>query len=82
MGLIRSHKQLGAELQRFRREQSVTQVRLAERSGLRQGTISQVENGLKTVKLSTVMDMLRALDLEIVLRPRTKGSQTDIEDLF
>jgi len=82
MGLVRSQKQLGAELQRFRREQSVTQVQLAERSGLRQGTISQVEIGLQTVKLSTVMNMLRALDLEIVLRPRTKGSQTDIEDLF
>jgi len=82
MGLIRSHKQLGAELRRFRREKSLTQVQLAERSGLRQGTISQVEIGLQTVKLSTVMNMLRALDLEIVLRPRTKGSQTDIEDLF
>mgnify|MGYP005846450135 CR=1 FL=1 len=79
---VRSQRQLGTELHRFRRERSLTQMQLAERAGLRQGTISQVENGLATVKLSTVMDLLRALDLEMVLRPRTKGSQTDIEDLF
>lgn len=62
--------------------QALTQADLASRARVRQGTISQVENGLETVKLSTVMNLLRVLDLEFIVRPRTKGSHRDIEDLF
>jgi HTH-type transcriptional regulator/antitoxin HipB len=80
--LVRSPKQLGVALRRSRRAQALTQADLASRAGVRQGTISQVENGLETVKFSTVMDILRALDLEIVVRQRTKGSHSDIESLF
>ena len=50
-----------------------TQVDLAKRAGVRQGTISQVETGLEAVKLTTVMDLLRALDLEIVLFRRNRS---------
>lgn len=80
--LIRSSKTLGVALQRYRRAEDLTQSALAKRAGLRQGTISQIENGLETVKLSTIMDLLRALDLELTLQPRTKGSHSDIEDMF
>ena len=80
--LVRSPNQLGAALRRFRRERALTQVQLGKRAGLRQGTISQVENGLETVKLSTVMDLMRVLDLEVVVQPRTKGSEKEIEELF
>ncbi|MFV0334934.1 MAG: helix-turn-helix domain-containing protein [Tropicimonas sp.] len=80
--LVRSPKQLGVALRRFRRAQALTQTEMAERAGVRQATVSQVETGLETVKLSTVMGMLRALDLEIVVQPRTKGSHSDIEDIF
>lgn len=82
MELVRSPKQLGNALRRFRREQKITQTELANRAGLRQGTVSQVENGLETAKLNTLMDLLRALDLEVVLQPRTKGSHKEIEELF
>jgi HTH-type transcriptional regulator/antitoxin HipB len=82
MELIRSPKQLGAALRRFRRERKLTQVQLASRAGLRQATVSQVENGLETVKLSTVMELVRALDLEVILQPRTRGSHKDLEELF
>lgn len=80
--LIRSPKKLGVALRRYRRELNLTQGELASKAGLRQGTISQIENGLQTVKLSTIMDLLRALDLELTLQPRTKGSHRDIEDSF
>ena len=80
--LARSPKQLGVALRRSRRAHGLSQTDLANQAGLRQGTISQVESGLETVKLSTVMDILRALDLEIVVRQRTKGSHSEIEDLF
>jgi HTH-type transcriptional regulator / antitoxin HipB len=80
--LVRSAKQLGVALRRFRRGRDLTQAELAKRAGLRQGTVSQVETGLESVKLNTVMDILRALDLEVVIQPRTKGSHSDIEDIF
>tara|TARA_R100001126_G_scaffold2145_1_gene1785 strand:+ start:1888 stop:2070 length:183 start_codon:yes stop_codon:yes gene_type:complete len=60
----------------------MTQADLAKDAGIRQGTVSQVEGGLETVKLRTVMDILRTLDLELVVQPRTKGNSQDIEDIF
>jgi HTH-type transcriptional regulator / antitoxin HipB len=44
--LVRSPKQLGVVLRRFRRGRDLTQAELAKRAGLRQGTVSQVETGL------------------------------------
>jgi HTH-type transcriptional regulator/antitoxin HipB len=82
MELVRSPRQLGAALRRFRRERALTQAQLGQRAGLRQGTVSQVENGLEAAKLSTVMDLVRALDLEVILQPRTKGSEKEIEEMF
>jgi HTH-type transcriptional regulator/antitoxin HipB len=80
--LVRSPKQLGVALRRYRRARQLTQTDLAQRAGVRQSTVSQVENGLETAKLNTVMDVLRALDLELVIQPRSKGSLNDIEDIF
>ena len=80
--IVRSSKSLGVALRRRRRQLKLTQAELAERAGIRQGTVSQVENGLKTVKLQTVMDLLRALDLEMAIQPRSRGSHSEIEDLF
>lgn len=80
--LVRSPKQFGAALRRFRKDRALTQIQLAKRTGLRQSTISQLENGLETIKLTTVMELIRALDLELVVQPRTKGSPKDIEALF
>lgn len=80
--LARSPKQIGSALRRYRRAQKKSQSELGKRAGVRQGTISLVENGSEGVKLSTVMDILRALDLELVIQERTKGSPQDIEEMF
>ena len=80
--IVRLPKQLGVALRRRRRLQGLTQAELGLRAGLRQGTVSQVENGLETVKLRTMVDLLRALDLELVIRTRSKGSHDEIENLF
>jgi HTH-type transcriptional regulator/antitoxin HipB len=82
VNIVRSPKSLGATLRRHRRQLKLTQAELAARAGIRQGTVSQVENGLETVKLQTLMHLLRALDLEITVQPRTKGSHSEIEQLF
>ncbi len=80
--LVRSEKQAGTVLRRQRRAQKLTQAQLADRAGVRQGTISLMESGAKGTRLSTIMDVLRVLDFEIVIRPRTKGSHQDIENMF
>lgn len=80
--LVRLPKHLGAVLRRHRRKQNLTQTELAKRAGFRQGTISQVESGLETVKVSTIMCILAALDLELIVQTRTNGSHEDIEAAF
>ncbi len=80
--IIRSAKQLGTSLRRCRRLNKMTQAQVAKRAGLRQGTVSQIESGLDNVKLSTIMSLLRVLDLELTINTRSKGSHDDIEDMF
>lgn len=75
--IIRNEKQMGAELRRARRRAGLSQSTLGERVHLRQATVSRVEAGEPAVQLSTVMALLAALDLELVLRPRSK----DLGDL-
>ena len=80
--IARTEKQLGAIMRRARKHASLTQGSLGERIHLRQGTISRLEAGEPAVQLHTVMQALSALGLELVVRPRSRGSNADIEDLF
>jgi HTH-type transcriptional regulator/antitoxin HipB len=80
--ITRTPKQLGAILRRRRKEAGLSQEALASRIHLRQATISALENSATDTRLGTLFDALAALDLEIVVRPRTKGSPKDIEHLF
>ena len=80
--IARTEKQLGAILRRVRRQSGLTQGSLGERIRLRQGTVSRLEAGEPAVQLRTLMEALSALNLELVVRPRTRGSSTDIENLF
>lgn len=80
--LARTPRQIGSIIQRARKKRGWTQSDLAERAGLRQGTISIVETGSETVKLNTLLSILAALDLEFTIGKRTKGSAADIEEAF
>ena len=59
----------------------LTQEQLAAKAGVRQRTISDIERSA-AARFDTVLRALAALDLELVVRPRTKGSSHDIEKLF
>ncbi len=48
----------------------------------RQATVSKLESGEPATQLRILMDALTALDLELVIRVRTKVSTQEIEDLF
>ena len=80
--IVRNERQLGAALHRSRRRAGLSQSALGDRIHMRQATISRIEAGEPAVQLSTLMAVLAALDLELVVRPRSKGSAADIEDLF
>jgi HTH-type transcriptional regulator/antitoxin HipB len=80
--ITRTPKQLGTVLQRYRKATGLTQEELAARIRLRQATISALETSATDARLGTLFDTLAALNLELVVRPRTKGSAKDIEAIF
>jgi HTH-type transcriptional regulator / antitoxin HipB len=79
--IARTPKQVGEAVRRRRRALGMHQKDLAGKVGLRQATISGVEAG-ESATLRTFFDVLAALDMEVVIRPRTKESTGKIEDLF
>ena len=80
--IARTEKQLGAILRRARKQAGLTQGALGGQIHLRQGTVSRLEAGEPAVQLHTLIEALSALNLELVVRPRSQGSAADIEDLF
>ena len=80
--IARTVQQLGAAIRRKRKQVGLSQEELGTRIRLRQATISKLEAGEPATRLQTLLDALAALDLEIVIRPRTRGSIADLEDLF
>ncbi|AUB79475.1 transcriptional regulator [Spiribacter roseus] len=65
-----------------RKQRGWTQAFVAERAGLRQETISIIENGAKPSRLSSILAVLAALDLEFRVAERSKWQPQDIEALF
>ncbi|MGY2986101.1 helix-turn-helix domain-containing protein [Bradyrhizobium sp. USDA 4508] len=80
--IARTEKQLGAILRRARRQAGLTQSGLGKQIHLRQGTVSRLEAGEPAIQLHTLMEALAALNLELVVRTRSKATSTDIEDFF
>ncbi|MEQ1940772.1 helix-turn-helix domain-containing protein [Mesorhizobium sp. CN5-321] len=80
--IARTPKQIGDTIRRHRRKLGLNQATLGERTKLRQATISAVEAGAPGTQLSTLCDILAALDLEFVIRPRSKATPDEIEDIF
>ncbi|MGY4198844.1 helix-turn-helix domain-containing protein [Bradyrhizobium sp. USDA 4520] len=80
--IVRTEKQLGAILRRARRQAGLTQSGLGKQIHLRQGTVSRLEAGEPAIQLHTLMEALAALNLELVVRTRSKATSTDIEDIF
>ena len=80
--IARTEKQLGAILRCARKKTGRTQGAMGEQIHLRQGTLSRLEAGEPAVQLHTLMEALSALNLELVVRPRSQGRAADIEDLF
>jgi HTH-type transcriptional regulator/antitoxin HipB len=80
--IARTPKQIGEIIRRRRQAQKQTQTQMGKQVRLRQATISKLETGEPGTRLSTLFDVLTALDLELVIRSRTKSSPRDIEENF
>jgi HTH-type transcriptional regulator/antitoxin HipB len=80
--IARTAKQLGAVFRRIRRQKALTQRRLGELMHARQATVSKLESGERGLQLGVLMDALAALDLELIVRPRTKAPTEQIADIF
>jgi len=79
--IARTPIQLGNSIRERRRKLGLSQEQLAAKVGVRQKTVSDIE-GAGTGRLDTLLRALGALDLELVIRPRTKSSANDIEGIF
>lgn len=79
---MRTPKQVGEAIRFQRRKRGLKQSEVGEKTKLRQATISIVEAGDPGTQLSTLCDILTALDLELVVRLRTKATKSSIEKIF
>ncbi|WP_276961849.1 helix-turn-helix domain-containing protein [Ferrimicrobium acidiphilum] len=71
---IRNHQSFGRALREFRSRQGITQEELAQRTNLHRSYLSALEGGSTTEAMRRIVVVARALDLEIVLRPRQRAS--------
>lgn len=78
----RTQAQLGAYLRRTRKAKGLTQVALSDRIGKRQATISNLESPQGGATLETLFAALSALDLELVVRPRSKADRDALGTMF
>ena len=58
-------------LRRSRQKKGLSQRALSEKVGLPQSHISNIENSTVDLKTSTLIELARILDLELMLVPRT-----------
>jgi len=80
--LARSPKQIGNFVKRIRKKRGLSQTDLGNKVGLRQETISLIENGNPAAKLENILTVIAALDLELQIAPRSHQSIQDIEELI
>lgn len=75
--VARTPAQLGAALKSARLRRGLTQTEAASNVGLRQKTVSSMENIGSRTSVDTLYKMLSALDLELVIRERKRGDTSE-----
>src|SRR3546814_5900927 len=64
--MLRSSKDIGDLVAAKRQQRNMTQAELARRVGVRQATISDVENGKADIRVGTLFAILNALDIGLM----------------
>lgn len=75
--LARTPRQIGTIIRRNRKRLAWSQSTLGERAGLRQETISLIENGNPAARLDTMLAVLAALELEFRIAARSRNASVD-----
>ncbi len=70
--VIRSNRDLGEAIRLARKTKDMRQVDVARKASVRQALVSDIENGVTTARLDTVIRVLAALDLDLSVIPRRK----------
>ena len=71
--IIRNNKDLGEAIRLARKKMDLRQVDVAQKASVRQALVSDLENGVTTAKLDTVIRVLAALDMDLSIVPRRKA---------
>ncbi len=61
---------LTKSLKAARQERNLSQRSLSRKTGIQQTQISRIESGQADLRVSTLVELARSLDLEVVLIPR------------
>ncbi|ACT60848.1 helix-turn-helix domain-containing protein [Hirschia baltica] len=83
--IIRSPRNVGDAIRKIRLEKGLTQTELAARVNVRQATISKLESGEPATRLSTLFDVLMALDMDLHIMPKPNSTPDDtanFEDIY
>lgn len=78
---VRNTSEFASAIRNLRRSKGLTQMDLAARAGVGRQWISDVESGKSTLRFTTVLSLLDALDVELTLQTRAKPS-LDLDDLL
>ena len=65
-----STQEITSQIRIARKKKGISQRVLSAKVGVPQGHISKIENGLVDLQTSSLIEIARALDLELVLIPR------------
>lgn len=71
---LRSPSDVGTLVRSLRKQRNLTQTELSKITGIKQQTISSIENGVQNAELKTLFIILSNLNLELVVRNRTVRS--------
>lgn len=77
--LARDPKQIGNIIRNARKRLNLTQAELANKTGVRQATISEIETGNSSARIASLLPVLAALDLEFRIAPRSQIWDMDQE---
>ncbi|RLB50309.1 MAG: transcriptional regulator [Deltaproteobacteria bacterium] len=68
--VLHDYATLGRALRDARRRLQLSQTEVAARSGVRQATVSNIEQGVTRATFATVLRVMSAVELELVIQPR------------
>jgi HTH-type transcriptional regulator/antitoxin HipB len=68
--VLQTPAQLPQHLKSLRKARQLTQVQVARRLGIKQARYAFIENHPETISARQLLDLLAALDVEVLLRPK------------